>query len=266
MKPVPVLMYHHIAADREITPAGFEKHLKYFASTGCTTPTLSDFLAFLKGEKSLQEKSLLLTFDDGYADNWICAYPLLKKYGFRAMVFATTGRMGDFAPRPTLADGAQSPVTVQGERGEQGFLSWQELKMMADSGVFEIGSHTETHNNFDKNAKWPDMAGELERSAKTIEEKTGVKPVAVAWPWGHVESHFNDAAKKAGYSIAFTTHPGANVPGTDPFCVRRFKMKIEDIDWLKRRLWLYKKEFLAEIYGSTHGLDRKIKNKLLGRD
>jgi peptidoglycan/xylan/chitin deacetylase (PgdA/CDA1 family) len=263
---VPVLLYHCVADDREVTPAGFERQLKYLFDKGYFTPPLADFLAYLRGEKTLPDKSVLLTFDDGYADNWICAYPLLKKYGFRGIVFLTTKHIVDFAPRSTLADGAKSPETLKDLRGPQGFLSWQELRVMVDTGVFDVGSHTETHNFFDKRRKWEDMPGELLRSSKTIENRLGFKPISVAWPWGHFDQQFTDAAKAAGYQVAFTTKPGANVPGDDPMLVKRFKVQNGNICWLAPRMLLYRCPLLANAYGSVYGLDRTIKNKLLDRD
>ncbi|MDD2773804.1 MAG: polysaccharide deacetylase family protein [Elusimicrobiales bacterium] len=254
MNPVPVLMYHHVAADREVTPADFERHLRYFRENGWRTPDLGEFADFLNGERSLPGKNVLLTFDDGYADNWICAAPLLKKYGFRAVVFVTTSRLTDNPPRKTLADGAASPDTLKNERGPDGFLSWREVKIMTESGVFEAGSHTETHNNFDKRAKWADMEGELRRSAAVIDDKTGARPLGVGWPWGYFEPRFLDYAKRAGYKLAFTTRPGANISGKDTFHIRRFKIKTGNLNWLKRRLWLYGGQpALAELYGSLHG-------------
>jgi len=257
------LLYHHVSGDREITPAGFERQLRYLSENGYSTPSMPDFITWMRGDKELPGKSVLLTFDDGYADNWICAWPLLKKYGLRAAVFVTTSKIGGFAPRPTIADGAAAPDTIRDERGEQGFLSWQELRLMVDSNVFDVGSHTHTHNNFDKRAAWVDMREELRKSSEIIKERLGVKPVSLAWPWGYFVPHFPGYAAEEGYTAMFTVRPGANVAGGDLRAIRRFKVQNENIGWLARRLWLYRQPALAELYGRAYGLDRKIKRLFL---
>ena len=80
---VPVLMYHHVrpgAGMIATTPEHFEDQLRWLAKNGYTTLTAAQFARHLQGE-GVPRKSVLLTFDDGYLDNWVYAYPLLKKHG-----------------------------------------------------------------------------------------------------------------------------------------------------------------------------------------
>src|SRR5690606_7189850 len=89
---VPVLMYHHVSpGDGMITvsPVNFEQHLLWLKRRGYSSLTSSQFADHLSGQP-VPRKSVLITFDDGYLDNWVYAYPLLKKYGFTAMVFLVT--------------------------------------------------------------------------------------------------------------------------------------------------------------------------------
>lgn len=259
-RPIPVLMYHHIADDREVTPRQFERHLRYLRENGYTTPSLRVLQAALRGESGAG-KQIVLTFDDGYADNWICAWPLLKKYGFRAVIFATTGRLGEGAPRPTLADGAPSPDTRRQERAREGFLTWAELKVMTSSGVFETGSHTHTHRNFVKRSEYGDLAWELGESARLITERIGVKPVALGWPWGHHSKSWEPLVKKAGYELAFTTVTGVNKPGCNPLYLKRIKVSRGEISWLKKRLFLHALPLVSYVYGKLYGLDRKLRGR-----
>jgi peptidoglycan/xylan/chitin deacetylase (PgdA/CDA1 family) len=258
--PVPVLMYHHVADDREVTPRQFERHLQYLKEKGYTTPTLAGLLRTLAGNGD-GGRQVLITFDDGYADNWICAWPLLKKYGFRAVVFATTARLGSGAPRPTLADGAASPDTLTDERGPGGFLNWRELAAMTDSGVFEAGSHTHTHRDFVKRSEYSDLAWELEESARLIKEHTGVRPVSIGWPWGHHSKSWEPAVRKAGYALAFTTVTGVNKPGCDPLYLKRIKVSRGDIAWFRNRLFLHTLPLVSDVYGKFYGLDRKLRRR-----
>lgn len=263
---IPVLMYHHIAPDREVTPVQFENHLAYLKRSGYRTPRLDEFQDLITGRRKTGGKPVLITFDDGYADNWICAWPLLKKYGFTAVVFPVTSRLGEEGtPRPTLADGAPAPQTREGERETPGFLTWSELKAMLDSGVFEAGSHTHTHKNFDKRAEYADLAMELETSGRLIRERTGVAPISIAWPWGRHERKWEPLLLQSGYELAFTTITGINKPGADPLYLKRIKVTCGSAGWLKSRLMLHTLPGLSGLYSRLYGLDSKLKAKVRGR-
>jgi peptidoglycan/xylan/chitin deacetylase (PgdA/CDA1 family) len=265
MTALPVLLYHHVSDGREVSVAGFEGQLKFLRENGYATATLSGLADHLRGVKKLPEKTVVITFDDGYADNWICAYPLLKKYGFSAIVFVVTQRI-DKAPkgvRKTIAQGAASPDTLTDERGPAGFLSWEELWEMVGSGVFEVGSHTCTHKDFDRNAEYGDISAELEESSSVIEKRLGVKPVSIAWPWGDCADEWSAQLNQNGYVLAFSTKVGANIPGTDLLEIRRFKIQKDDVKWLSSRLFVYSSPVLARIYSAVYGADRNIKNAFL---
>jgi len=91
---VPVLMYHHVSSHKgalvTITPENFESHARFLADEGYKTLTLDEFAAFKKGRLELPKKSVLITFDDGWIDNYLVAYPILKKYSLRATIFVIT--------------------------------------------------------------------------------------------------------------------------------------------------------------------------------
>src|SRR4051812_30623156 len=95
---IPVLMFHGVADDVLKIPYGFllqpaahfEACIKYLARNRFTTITLQDLYEHLKTNKSLPQKPIVLTFDDGYLDNWVYVYPILKKYGLRATIFVVT--------------------------------------------------------------------------------------------------------------------------------------------------------------------------------
>jgi len=256
---VPVLMYHHIAPDREVTPPEFELQLRHLQTGGWNTITLSEMADHLSGKKPLSGKNVMLTFDDGYADNWVWAYPLLKKYAMNAVVFLTTCRIGEGPVRP-LHEGCLDTRTA--ERVPDGFLRWDEVRAMSEEGVFEIGSHTHTHKNFDKAARYPDIVQELQRSASVIKEELGILPVSLAWPWGYYEKDFPARAAECGYKLVFTTRGGSNCKGTDPLAIKRFKVQNGDLRWLDARLWLYS-TCLGDIYGQIYGLNSRLKHKIL---
>lgn len=148
-----VLMFHSVADYFDPLPwkpivcsvATFDSYLSHLKKAGFTTVSLSDYIGFLNGGESLPPKPVVLTFDDGYMDNWVNAFPILKKYGFKATVYVTT----DFIDprdmvRKTLEDYWEGKTALE-ELDWYGYLSWNELRVMVDSGVFEVGSHAVTH-------------------------------------------------------------------------------------------------------------------------
>jgi peptidoglycan/xylan/chitin deacetylase (PgdA/CDA1 family) len=155
MKPpgIPVVMYHGVGPIKTgwpwnylIIPTDiFDAQMRALKEHGWTTITLVELFNHLANGDPLPAKPVVLTFDDGYLDNYVFAYPILKKYGHHAVVFVST----DFADpngtvRPTLADVWEGKKR-EGDLPVKGFLSWDEMRIMAESGVFEIQSHAQSH-------------------------------------------------------------------------------------------------------------------------
>lgn len=262
MNSVPVLLYHHVAPDREITPEGFERQLEWLVENRFRTLSSEELYAHVTGARPAPDRSVVLTFDDGYAGNWVYAHPSLKKYGMKAVLFVVTDRLGAGPVRPTSEVGGRIPDTVSEERGTDAFLRWSELKAMCDSGVFEAGSHTRTHKGFVEEAEYEDLEDELKGSKEKIEAELGRWSGMLAWPWGVYRAEWLSLLRPAGYRMAFTTQVGPNRPGTDPLRIERFKVQKEDLGWLRSRLWLYRQAPLAWLYGRLYGLDRRLKAAL----
>jgi peptidoglycan/xylan/chitin deacetylase (PgdA/CDA1 family) len=155
MRPrgIPVVMYHSVSRDRPdwiwnvlITPVEvFEGQMRALKERGWTAISLDLLHSHMATGAPVPEKSVVLTFDDGYLDNWLYAYPILKKYGHHAVVWMTT----DFAdprtdPRPTLED-VWSGKVAETALDPRGFLSWAEMREMERDGLMEIQSHAKTH-------------------------------------------------------------------------------------------------------------------------
>ncbi|MEK7858831.1 MAG: polysaccharide deacetylase family protein [Elusimicrobiota bacterium] len=259
MSSVPVLLYHHVAPDREVTPAGFARQLDWLKANGYRTLSAAELHGHLAGTAPVLDKAVVLTFDDGYADNWVYAYPLLKARGMRAHLFVITQRIGDGAPRPTAPEGGELRDTVSAERGPAGFLTWAELSRMSGEDVFDVGSHTATHREFARERPYEDLSGELRSSRAAIERNLGRWPGTLAWPWGDFEEAWLELLPGLGYRIAFTVAPGANPAGAGGLRVRRFKVRKDDVSWLARRVALYRSKRLSAAYGALYGLDCKLK-------
>lgn len=150
---VPIVAYHSIANEHDhllrhlsLGVDVFERQLRYLKRAGFQTVTLYDVQAFLKGERSLPPRSVALTFDDGYLDNWVFAFPLLEKYQLKATIFVAT----DFVDptetrRPNLRDVWEGRTDREALKW-WGHLSWSELETMVASGLVDVQSHTRTHS------------------------------------------------------------------------------------------------------------------------
>jgi peptidoglycan/xylan/chitin deacetylase (PgdA/CDA1 family) len=152
-RAIPVIMYHNVGRDYPgwpwnflVTPLEvFEGQMRILKDRGWTTITLDELHAHVESGSSVPEKSIVLTFDDGYRDNYVHAFPILKKYGHRAVIWMST----DFVdPRadcpPTLEDVWAGRVSMDG-LDARGYLSWAEMRRMVASGLVDIQSHAMTH-------------------------------------------------------------------------------------------------------------------------
>jgi peptidoglycan/xylan/chitin deacetylase (PgdA/CDA1 family) len=157
LKSLPVLTYQYVSltpSPMAVNPEYFEAHMETLAREGRFGIGLEEAYAFLKEGEPLPEGSLLITFDGGFLDNFVYAYPLLKKYGHKAVLFAVTSKVeNDTPPRPTIEDVWEGYVDIDGlppvnrpyKHTNEGlrvrrdlFVSWEEARMMQRSGVFSI--------------------------------------------------------------------------------------------------------------------------------
>lgn len=159
-----VLYYHRIFPDEpapDVTLSMFEWEMSYLKKRYHIL-SLSELFDYINGNLTLNKPGVAITFDDGWFDNFVYAYPVLKKYGLKATIFVSTGKINsESRVRPTLEeswsgnisfDALQKPKSVEegfleslsGKLSE--FLTWEELRVMQKSGVFEIQSHGVGHS------------------------------------------------------------------------------------------------------------------------
>lgn len=163
---LPVLMYHYISNSRSsiaVPPQTFEAHCASLAESGWRGIGMEEAESYFLRGKSLPRRVFLMTFDDGYLDNYVYAYPILQKYGHKATVFAVTKRLEEGArSRHTLNDVWEKRITAEqlppvdtpdihypegfSERHDQ-FINWSEARLMERTGVIHVGAHTATHAN-----------------------------------------------------------------------------------------------------------------------
>jgi peptidoglycan/xylan/chitin deacetylase (PgdA/CDA1 family) len=209
---VPVLMYHYISEpppgadayrkDLSVRPEQFREHLAYLKDAGYTVVTLDDLLYALAQGRALPEKPVILTFDDGYRDNYENAFPALREAGVAGTFFIIT----DF---------------VTEERPE--YMSWPQIQEMAAAGQ-QFGSHSRNH---------PNLAGQpvdylvwqALGSKEAIEVKLGQTPRWVAYPSGKYDAQAIAVFKSAGFWGGLTTQQGVEHTLDDIFELKRVRVR-----------------------------------------
>ncbi|MBO5911563.1 MAG: polysaccharide deacetylase family protein [Elusimicrobiaceae bacterium] len=191
------LMYHHIGILQDpqaeqfpftVTPEMFEKQLLFLKQNGYEIATEHDIVhAFETGHTHLA-KPVLLTFDDGYADNYTALFPLLQKYQAHALIFLITDKIGT-----------------------PGYLTWEQVKQMHQSGLVSFGSHTSSHRRL-RSLPDEEIVQEITQSKQILEEKLGTPVVSFCYPFGAggFDKRVRPQVFKAGYVLDFSTKKGIN--------------------------------------------------------
>ena len=220
-----ILMYHMISEpmgerDRRYAcpPKLFEKHMAYLVKKNYRLVGLDEIYRALINGGSIPDRSVAVTLDDGYADNYENALPILKKYRVPATVFVVTGAVG------------RTNRWMDG-RGfsQRNMLTWEQVKALSDHGV-ALGSHTVTHPRLNEISPAAVMK-ELLLSRRAIEERLGKPVLSFAYPYGVFDPRVQEAVARAGYGLACSTRSGFNRQGADPLALRRIEVYGTDRVW-----------------------------------
>ncbi len=150
---IPVLMYHSVGrvmpdwhwAVLTLVASSFESHLKALARGGYTTVGLPELYEYVAKKRALPKRTIVLTLDDGYVDNWTYVVPLLRRYQFTATVLVTPEFVDPSdVVRPTLEDVWAGRV-AEPDLAVRGFMSWKELAAASADGTLSVQSHALTH-------------------------------------------------------------------------------------------------------------------------
>ncbi|MFN0117903.1 MAG: polysaccharide deacetylase family protein [Elusimicrobiota bacterium] len=204
-KGIPILMYHKIGNAPEgsqlkklwVSNEKFEAQMEYLKKQGYSPIVFKDLYQYWDKNVSLPEKPILITFDDGYANNYENAFPILKKYNFPATLFVVVQTVGWDNKWHNPESESRIPM-----------VSWNQLKELKDAG-WEIGSHTMNHPNLPK-LPLKEVSVEMEKSRSVIGEFLGETPDTFAYPYGAGEDdeQIRKKAQEAGYRIAVGVHAG----------------------------------------------------------
>jgi peptidoglycan/xylan/chitin deacetylase (PgdA/CDA1 family) len=208
---VPILMYHRInvvtsstpAASRGLTvhPHDFARQMTWLKRRGYRTITQRELFEALMCGRRLGPRPIMITFDDGYRDNFFKASPVLARLGMRATAYVVSGRISGRDPS---------------------FLTWPLLKALERRGI-EIGSHTVAHHDMTSLSD-AQMLADLKTSRRTLERKLGHRVPWLAYPFGAYDERVESLARRAGYLLAVTTRHGAVHSARQPFALPRLRV------------------------------------------
>jgi peptidoglycan/xylan/chitin deacetylase (PgdA/CDA1 family) len=195
-----------------VTPELFAAHMEHLADSGYTALTVRELVdrAFER-RLALPDRTVVITFDDGFADNHAHAWPVLERHGLTATVFVTSGAVG--ATSTWLADlgEAQRPM-----------LTWEQIADLAAAGI-EIGAHGHEHLQLDTvsfRRAWRDITA----SRDALEEAVG-PAASFAYPHGYHTAGLKRMVEQAGFSSACAVKDAMSAPGDDRFALARIVVR-----------------------------------------
>ncbi len=208
---LPVIMYHLIIDDPSkvndytITPAMLKADLEYIKSQGYNTVVMQDLINYVKSSVPLPEKPILLTFDDGYFNNYLHAYPMLEQYDMCAVISIIGIETEKYSDYP-------EPHELYSH------CTWENLKEMQDSGVFEIQSHSYDMHHMSNGYLGIDRKNgeelvayrsrlflDLSKLQSLFKEKMGYSPTTFAYPFGSAHSESQVTIDDLGFEATLGT-------------------------------------------------------------
>jgi len=185
---VPILVYHHIRQPARfgsrvewrltVTPEVFDRQMRYLQENGYHVITFANLVGYLERESELPDKPVIISFDDGWEDQFINALPRLEEYHYNATFFVIT----NFVDTP-------------------GFLSWPQLRRILAAGM-EIGSHTRSHPRLDKINNPGTLWDQIFTSKQILESKLNAAVDEFAYPFGAYNAASASIVRSAGYRAA----------------------------------------------------------------
>lgn len=213
---IPILCYHRVCPENEIGsdsrslcvfPGAFDRQMRLLKLLGYKTLSPQNLAACLQGRKNAPPKSVVLSFDDGYEDNYTHAFPILKKYGLTASVYLVT----DFVGKKNSWDSGNLFLLKEGQ-----------IREMAMAGMV-FGSHTASHMDMtaEKSGK---IREDLLKSKKKLEELTSRFDIPFCYPYSRVNDEARNLVKECGYLCGLSGDHGPLKQDEDLFNLMRIQI------------------------------------------
>lgn len=221
---LPIIMYHSIlkdearANDYVLSPVTLAGDLDYLKQHGYETITTEQLVDYVDGQGGMPEKPIMITFDDGFYNNYLYAYPLLKERGMCAVI-------------SPIGDQTEMYTENGQENAYWSYLSMEHLVEMQESGVFEIGNHSyQMHDNHNRKGclrKRGEEEGAYEalleadtHRAQTLLAEGGLTPpLCYTYPFGACSEESERVMKKLGFRCTLSCEERHNVITRDPECL-----------------------------------------------
>lgn len=207
---VPIIMYHSINTKSNpqmkrlvVTPQTFERQMRFLKEKRYNVLPLEVLADLIRNKKKIPARSLAITFDDGYKDNYTYAFPVLKKYNLPATIFIIVNE-------------------VDSNRADR--LNWKEIEAMQNSGLITIGSHSLDHLVLTEIKSEKELKRQIFASKRIIEQKLGKSVRAFSYPSARFNELIRQLVIEAGYKVAVVTNPGKKFPNDDLFALKRLRI------------------------------------------
>jgi peptidoglycan/xylan/chitin deacetylase (PgdA/CDA1 family) len=217
--PVPILVYHNLGQyDQEgwIAPASFKAHIGYLHENGYKSVLPSDLAANRAWGKPLPRKPVIITLDDGYLNALIDGEPVLRKHGFRGIIYVDPSLIGD-------------SIGTRREHNGSICLIWPEISSMLERRTITFGLQGGSTNV-------AQLTGELEQHLAAFEQHTGFRPTSFLFPDGKGDGQFVPALQQTGFRTAVTDSDATAFSGPDAelFSLPRLHVSPEREDLIRR--------------------------------
>lgn len=191
---VPILFYHHIEplqeADKQghaqltVDSAFFDSQMAYLVQSGYTSLSAEELVSALKSHTSLPQKSVVITFDDGYDDAYNYAFPILKNHHLKGNFMIPTGLVGG-----------------------SDYMTWDQLKEINNDSNMRIYNHSVSHASLGSEGR-DRVVYEIAYANQQLSDHLGIKPNIFTYPYGSFSDVVMQVLSDTGFAGAFTTLPG----------------------------------------------------------
>lgn len=206
---VPVLMYHSIkdsdAGSMYVNPSNFRRQMEFLYRGGYNVISLDELVEGILENRKFGFGTVVITFDDGFEDNYLNAFPVLSRHDFPATIFLVSSYIGR----------------------KEGYLNWDQVRVMKNNGI-DFGSHTRNHVYLPSAEGTAELWEEISGSKEEIEKAIGRTVSYFCYPIGGFNDRIKRAVIRAGYKGACTTNRGYDRYNRDVFEINRIKVTDSD--------------------------------------